>query len=353
LNGPAEPVSIGAIEEFLEEHALAQDEAGAVAPSNGWRVAVVGAGPAGLACADVLSRRGYAVTVFEAGEAVGGWLVKGTSPFRLDRSIVLRRTEILRRRGVEFRLGVAPGREVALADLRAGFDAVFVGPDARTPHALAVPGAQYPGVVGAIEFIETRPEGGNGTLAGRRVLVTGDDDTALDCIRTAIRRGAGEAVGLCPHAEAGLPWCRREFDDAVEEGARFVFEVAPVEVMPGEDGRVAGLRVAQTQPVPGAAGEAYPWMTVPGTEREIAADWLVVALGFDALPAPLGGDFGPLVAASGRVEVDDRQMTGLAGVFAGGDVVRGPCLVVEALRDARVAADGIAAFLSERAGRVG
>jgi glutamate synthase (NADPH/NADH) small chain len=223
LNGPAEPVSIGAIEEFLAEYAIAHGGETAPAPANGRRVAVVGSGPAGLACADELSRRGYVVTIYDGARRAGGLLLEGTSSIRLDEAILERRLDLLKARGVEFRLGIQPGQDITLAGLRAAYDAVFLGPDARQPRPLRMPGGDLPGVIQGVALAGVHAHGEAAgpseiELKGRRVVVVGEDDTAVECVRTALRCGAGEAVCLCPHAEGALPCCRREYDDAVEEG---------------------------------------------------------------------------------------------------------------------------------------
>lgn len=345
LDGPSLPVSIGALEQFLEEYALAhEDPLPPPIPANGRRVAVVGAGPAGLACADELSRRGYAVTVFDPEPEPGGVLVGGTAPFRLDPAVVRRRVGILERRGVAIRTGRRPGIEVALAELRSGFDAVFVGLDARRPHPLEIPGGELVGVETGPEFLaHTRDPLMAAALKGRRVVVVGDDDLAVDCARAAVRGGAVEVVCACPHREAALLCARRDHDDAVEEGVRFVLGVEVGEVLSeGEARTLARVRLTRIE-ASAETGEAAG--AVPGGE-EVRADRLVVCLGFDPAPAMLPGDFAALdPEGKGQVPVDERLMTPVPGVFAGGDVVRGPCLVVHAIRDARRAVDGIEAYL--------
>ena len=209
LNGVSEPVSIGAIEQFLAEYAFAHGHADAsTAPPNGLRVAVVGSGPGGLACADELARRGYAVTVFDSALVPGGLLVNGTPAFKVERSIVQRRIEILQKRGVVFRLGVKLDENLTFGELRAGFDAVFLGFDSRKARPLEIPGADLQGVVQALPFIlqkitpvplELPPI----EVSGKRVVVLGAGDTAMDCLRTAIRCGAREAVCVYRRDEGG------------------------------------------------------------------------------------------------------------------------------------------------------
>ena len=220
LNGVSEPVAIGAIEQFLGEYALAHGHAAPrVAPPNGLRVAVVGSGPGGLACADELAKRGYAVTVFDSALVPGGLLVNGTPAFRLDKSIVQRRVEILQKRGVVFRLGLKLIEDITLGQLRDQFDAVFLGFDSRKARSLAIPGADLQGVVQALPFIlqKITPvplEWPPIEVEGKRVIVIGAGDTAMDCLRTAIRCGAREAVCIYRRDEADMPCGRHEYENA-------------------------------------------------------------------------------------------------------------------------------------------
>ncbi len=355
LNGVSEPVPIGALEQFLAEYAFAhgQVDASTAAP-NGLRVAVVGSGPGGLACADELARRGYAVTVFDSALVPGGLLVNGTPAFKVERSIVQRRIEILQKRGVIFRLGVKLEENLPFGELRTGFDAVFLGFDSRKARPLNVPGADLQGVIQALPFIlqKTTPvplELPPIEVAGKRVLVVGAGDTAMDCLRTAIRCGAREAVCVYRRDEADMPCGRHEYENAREEGARFVFQAAPVAVLGNEQRQVAGLRLVRTELGLMDSPGPRPFLIQPGSEFELPADLIVLALGFDPLPCPHSGDFSDLAVNEwGGIIVDSNQMTSIPGVFAGGDIVRGPSLVLHAVRDARRAAAQIHAYLSAR-----
>ena len=353
LNGVSEPVSIGAIEQFLAEYAFAHGHADAsTAPPNGLRVAVVGSGPGGLACADELARRGYAVTVFDSALVPGGLLVNGTPAFKVERSIVQRRIEILQKRGVVFRLGVTLNENLAFGELRTGFDAVFLGFDSRKARPLAIPGADLHGVVQALPFIlqkitpvplELPPI----EVSGKGVVVLGAGDTAMDCLRTAIRCGAREAVCVCRRDERDMPCGRHEYENAVEEGARFVFQAAPVAVLGNDQRQVTGLRLVRTELSLMDSTGPRPFLFRSGSEFELPADLIVLALGFEPLPCPHSGDFSDLkVNDWGGIVVDSNQMTSIPGVFAGGDIVRGPSLVLHAVRDARRAAEQIHTYLA-------
>lgn len=352
LQGRAEPVAIGAIERFINEYAFSHGAVDANAvPPNGLRVAVIGSGPVGMACADELAKRGYGVTVFEAKSVAGGLLIDGIPAFKLERSVVERRIELLKKRGIVFRVGVKVGKDITLNELRAGFDAVFLGFGAQRARRLEIPGASLKGVVLALPFIlqaNTDAPLDIPSLAtyGKRIVVLGAGDTAMDCLRSAIRSHAGAAVCLYRRDEANMPAVRREYENAVEEGAEFVFYAAPVALLGDEQGRVTHVRCLRTELGPADAAGRRPPTSIPGTEFDVAADVVVVAFGFEPSPLARMSDLSQLATnESGGVVVDCRQMTNVSGVFAGGDMVRGPSLVVHAVRDARKAAQEIHRFL--------
>ena len=355
LDSISDPVPIQAIEQFLVEYAFAHGHVDAsTAPPNGRKVAVVGSGPGGLACADELAKKGYAVTLFDSALVPGGLLVNGTPAFKLNESIVQRRIAILEKRGVTFRLGVKLWDELTLSQLRKDFDAVFLGWDSRRARPLEIPGAEHKGVVQALPFLLQKKtpialELPRIEVTGKRVVVIGGGDTAMDCLRLAIRYGAKEAVGVYRRDQADMPCGRREYDNAIEEGARFVLCATPVAVIGNDQGEVKGLRLVKTELGPTEDGGARPFLVRPGTEFELEADWIIPALGFDPLPCPRTDDFAGLTTNDwGGLVVNANQMTSLDGVFAGGDLVRGPSLVLHAVRDARQAASEIHSFLSAK-----
>lgn len=351
----SEPVAIHAIERFLIDYAF---EHGVVdsstAPPNGLRVAVVGSGPCGLACAEDLARKGYAVTVWDASLVPGGLLVNGVAPFKVDRSVVQRRLALLEKRGVVFRLGVKLWEEVTLGQLIEDFDAVFLGFESRKARPLTIPGAELPGVVQAVPFLlqKTTPidlEHPAIDLAGKKVVVIGAGDTALDCLRVAVRYGARSAVGVYRRDETEMPCSRGEYRNAIEEGVQYIFRAMPVAVLANPQGRVRALRLQRTEPGEIEASGRHGFIAQAGTEFELEADWVVPALGFDASPCPGGEGFEAVALNSwGGISVDGRQMTGIHGVFAAGDIVSGPSLVVQTVRDARQAAEQIDAYLQTR-----
>jgi glutamate synthase (NADPH/NADH) small chain len=284
----------------------------------------------------------------------GGLLVNGTPSFKMERSIVQRRIEILQRRGVSFRLGVKLEEDRSFAQLRSGFDALFLGFDSRKARPLDIAGADLQGVVQALPFIlqKTTPvplDLPPIEVADKRVLVIGAGDSAMDCLRTAIRCGAREARCVYRRDEADMPCGRKEYENAREEGARFLFQAAPVAVLGNEQRQVTGLRLVRTELGLMDSPEPRPFLVQPGSEFELAADLIVPALGFDPLPCPHSGDFRDLdVNDWGGIIVDSNQMTSIPGVFAGGDIVRGPSLVLHAVRDARRAAAQIHNYLSSQ-----
>ncbi len=356
INGRAQPVSVWAVERFLNEHAFSQGLGSAGnAPANGHRVAVLGAGPGGLACADELARRGCAVTVFDARPIPGGVLVYGTPAFRLERSIVERRIDLLQKRGVVFRLGVKIGDDPSHEELRNGFDAVYLGFGARQPRALDLPGANLAGVTQALPFIvQAQVDLPRNTppldIAGRRIAVIGGGDTAIDCLRTAVRCGARETIGVYRRDAEAMPCSRREYENAVEEGVRFVFQSAPVAILGDDRGEVSGLRLRRTAPTGNPDDDRRTFDLQPGSESELAVDHVFLALGFDPQPLADSSPFHDVQRnAAGLVDVNEAQMTSIPGVFAGGDLVRGPTTALHAVRDARQAATGIMAHLSRRA----
>ena len=352
LVGHAEPVCIGAIEKFINEYALAHEGVSiSCAPPNGLEVAVVGSGPGGLACADELAKMGYAVTIFESQTYAGGLLLNGIPAFKLEKSVVERRLNILRQRGVRFKLGVTVGVDIQLGELLRQFQAIFLGVGAQKAKSLDIPGAELLGVHQALPFLVQKNSPLTLAIAdipvtGKRVAVLGGGDTAMDCLRTAIRCGAAAAVCLYRRDLANMPGSRKEYYNALEESAEFRFLTNPVALLADERGRVAQVRCLQMElGAPDASGRCKP-RPVPGSEFCIKADLVLVAYGFDPVPFPAASDLGQIAVNDwGAVKVDAHQMTNVPGVFSGGDATRGASLVVHAVRDGRKAAQGIHDYL--------
>jgi len=355
LDSVSEPVSIRALEQFLMEYAFAHGQtSNATAPPNGRKVAIVGSGPDGLACAEELARQGYAVTILDSDSFPGGLLVNGVPAFKVDQSIVQRRIDLLRKRGVVFQLGLKLWDDVRLEQLRADFDAVFLCLEWRRARLLPVPGAELGGVVPAIPFLLQKkspipldlPHFG---VSGKRVVVIGGGDTAIDCLRSAIRYGASEAVCVYRRAASEMPCGQQEYRSALEEGARFIFQAAPVAVLGNEQGWVSGLRAVRTEPRPIDLHGRQSFGMRAGTEFVVEAAWIISALGFEALACPRNGDLGMLsVNDSGRIAVDGQHMTSLPGVFAAGDLVHGASPLLHSVRVAREVARQMDAYLQAK-----
>lgn len=355
LNSHSAPVTIGAIEVFLNEYALAHGLVDlAVAPANGRRVACVGSGPASMACADELTKLGFAVTIFEAQASPGGLLMNGIPGFKLEKDVVARRFDLLAQRGVRLELGRIVGRDVPLGQLLHDFDAVFLGIGAEQAKPSELPGVELKGVHDAMPFLiqHNAPPSSSRPLIdcrGKRVAVLGGGDTAMDCLRTALRCGASATACIYRRDLENMPGSRKEYLNAVEEGARFYFLTNPIRLEGDAAGNLTRLQCVRMElGAPDASGRRKP-KPVAGSEFALGVDLVLVAYGFDPRPFPADSDFAPIqVNAWGGIVVDEHQMTSLAGVFAGGDSVRGAQLVVHAVRDGRKAAVGIVKWLADK-----
>ncbi len=357
LAGKSEAVPIRAITRFLLKygwkHGLVEP---VIAAPKGRSVAVVGSGICGLVAADVLSRLGYSVTVFDSRQQPGGRMMNGLPGFRVDPDMVRRRVALLQRRGIRFRMGVAFGTEVKLSDLRREFEAVFLAFGHAEPVALQVPGADLRGVYQALPFLlqhagtgcgSAGPGQTPGDLHGKRVVVLGAGDTAMDVLRTAIRCGAADVLCLYRRDEGSLLADAEEYANAREEGARFMFQVLPAALCGNAAGELTHLRCVRTEPAP-ADGPGRPnVLPVAGSEFDLPADVVFVAHGFRAPQLPPSDDFARLALdARGHLLVDADHMTNLPGVFAGGAILRGTAAMVELVLDARKAADAMNRYLS-------
>lgn len=356
LEGQAEPVAINAIERFLHEYGFTHGVMDVTpAPRNGRTVAVMNAGPCGLTCAFDLIRQGYQVTVYDHRQTPGGLLVSGIPSFKMEKSLLERRLALLKKLGANFQLGVKPGVDPSLAQLLAAHDAVFFGAAVGQVKPLDVPGSRGRGVHQGLTFIvqknvgapiETDPI----EVKDRRVVVLGGGDVAMDCLRTALRLGAAGVTCVYRRAEAHLPANPFEYRNAREEGARFEFQQAPVAILRDPNGEVTHVRCVQTRA--GAKepdGRPLPEM-IPGSENDLPADVVLVAMGFVTAPFEASGDLSRIaLTPDGRIVVDANLMTCVPGVFAGGTLVRGQSAFLDAVRDARAAARAIHQYLEAKA----
>lgn len=358
LNDGFGAVTIGAIEKYITDEALKAgwrpDLSGVV--DSGRRVAVVGAGPAGLGCADILVRNGVKAVVYDRHPQIGGLLTFGIPPFKLEKEIVTTRRELLEGMGVEFRLNTEVGTDIAFQALLDDYDAVFLGMGAYTAMKAGFPGETLPGVHEALPYLISnihrhlglaQAEAGFIDMRGQRVVVLGGGDTAMDCNRTAVRQQAASVTCVYRRDEQNMPGSRREVRNAKEEGVRFLFNRQPVEIL-GEDA-VEGVRVVTTElGEPDARGRRRP-VPVPGSEEVIPAERVIIAFGFRPSPAPWFERFGIELDPGGRVlahaDGSFAFQTTNPKVFSGGDMVRGSDLVVTAVFEGREAAAGILDYL--------
>ena len=358
LNDGLGAVSIGAIEKYITDEALKagwKPDMSHVLPT-GRRVAIVGAGPAGLGCADILVRNGVRPVVFDRHARIGGLLTFGIPPFKLEKEVVEKRREIMEGMGVEFRLGVEVGADLPFERLLADYDAVFLGMGTYTAVRGGFPGEELPGVHEALPYLisnirhELALPGSAGALVsmrGKRVVVLGGGDTAMDCNRTAIRQGAQSVSCTYRRDEGNMPGSRRDYRNSREEGVEFLFNAQPIEIV-GADG-VEGVKLIQTRlGKPDARGRRTP-EAVADSERIVPADAVIIAFGFLPSPPAWFGDHDIRVHQGGRVRVSAGAATAFqttnGKVFAGGDMVRGSDLVVTAVFEGREAARGILNYL--------
>ena len=350
-----EPVAIGKLERFVGDWKLAQEPAAAeLPPRNGRRVAVVGSGPAGLACASDQAKMGYGVKIFEALHKVGGVLVYGIPEFRLPKEkIVAREIDEVRRLGVEIETDVIVGRTVTVDSLldEEGYDAVFIGSGAGLPRFMGIPGENLNGVVSANEFL-TRAnlmraydeEYDTPIYVGKRVVVVGGGNVAMDAVRTARRLGA-EATIVYRRSENELPARAEEVHHAKEEGIRFRMLTNPVEVLGTDDGWVRGMRCVEMElGEPDASGRRSP-VVKPGSEFDIECDVAIMALGTSPNPLLAATTAGLETDRRGCITADAGGATTRAGVFAGGDAVTGAATVILAMGAGRTAAKAIDEYI--------
>ncbi len=348
------PVAIGRLEAFLCDYAAEHGGLPVCAgPDSGKRVAVIGAGPAGLVVAEELRKLGHGVSVYDAWPEPGGILLYGIPNFKMDKAVLDRKIAALTALGVSFRMGIEVGKDVSIDDLFGqGYHAVFLGQGAGKGVRIGVSGEDLPGVMSATEFLvrgnlppHQLPESMQAPLdPGRRVVVIGGGDTAMDCVRTAVRLQTEEVLCVYRRTESEMPGREEERKNAKEEGVQFHFLASPLRFEAGADGSVARV-ICQRMELgeADAQGRRRP-VAVEGSDFAIEADTVIIAAGYDGddLITSTAG-----IETQGRslVVVDDNGATGRAGVFAGGDNVNGADLVVTAMASARRAVPAMHAYL--------
>ena len=358
LNDGFGAVTIGNAEKYITDTAFAM----------GWRpdmskvvwtdkkVAVIGAGPAGLGCADVLVRNGVKPVVFDKYPEIGGLLTFGIPEFKLEKSVMTRRREIFQDMGVEFRLNTEVGTDITMEQLLEEYDAVFMGMGTYTYMKGGFPGEDLPGVHDALPFLVSNVNRNLGfekdpadfiSVKGQRVVVLGGGDTAMDCNRTSIRQGAASVTCAYRRDQENMPGSRREVQNAGEEGVEFLFNRQPVGIV--GDGKVEGVKVVTTQlGEPDERGRRRP-EPIAGSEEVLPADVVLIAFGFRPSPEPWFETNGVKLTDWQTVIAPEKQefkfQTTNPKVFAGGDMVRGSDLVVTAIWEGREAAEGILDYL--------
>ena len=352
-----EPVAIGRLERFVADWHNANCNELPVAPeSNGHRVAVIGSGPSGLACAGDLAKKGYAVTVFEALHVAGGVLVYGIPEFRLPKAIVAKEIETLKALGVEIRTNSVVGKTVSIDELfEEGFEAVFIGSGAGLPRFMGIEGENLKGVYSANEFLTRinlmkayREDSDTPIFRAKKVAVCGGGNVAMDAARSALRLGADEVYIVYRRGESELPARKEEVEHAKEEGIIFKLLTNPTKIIKGENGFVGGMEcVEMTLGEPDASGRRRP-VVKEGSEFVLDVDCVIMAIGTSPNPLIKSTTAGLATEKWGGIIADETGLTSRENVYAGGDAVTGAATVILAMGAGKTAADAIDKKLSDK-----
>lgn len=346
-------VTIGSVEKYITEQAFENGWVKPVVPrgETGQSVGIIGAGPAGLAAADMLRRAGHEVHVYDRYDRIGGLLVYGIPNFKLDKSVVARREKLLRDSGIHFHLNVEIGKDVTLEELRTKHDAVLVSTGVYKARELGVPNDTLGNVIPAMEYLtaSNRRNLGDAVEAhdatGKHIVVIGGGDTAMDCVRTAVRQQAASVTCLYRRDRANMPGSAREVKNAEEEGVKFEWLSAP-RAFSGDTDVTSVLVQRMRLTTPDGSGRQSV-IPVENDTYALKVDIVIKALGFDAEDLPSQFSAPSLqTTAWGTLAIDPKHfLTSLPGVFAAGDIVRGASLVVWAIKDGRDAATAMNAYL--------
>lgn len=352
-----EPVAIGKLERFVADYHNAKASAPAAKiEKNGHKVAVVGSGPSGLACAGALAAKGYSVTIFEALHTAGGVLVYGIPEFRLPKAIVAREVENLRLAGVEIMTDTVIGKTLTIDELMddMGYEAVFIGSGAGLPKFMRIPGENLKGVYSANEFLTRinlmgayRDDSQTPVFRGKKVMVSGGGNVAMDAARCAKRLG-GDVTIVYRRTESELPARREEVGHAKQEGINFLMLNTPVAISGDENGFVKSVTCQRMElGAPDASGRARP-VPVEGSEYEIDADCVIIAIGTSPNPLIKSTTEGLETQSWGGIVADEKGATSRKGVFAGGDAVTGAATVILAMGAGKTAAEAIDEYIRNK-----
>jgi glutamate synthase (NADPH/NADH) small chain len=356
LNEDFGAVTIGNIEKYITDTAFAQgwkpDLSNVV--KTGKRVAVIGAGPAGLSCADVLTRHGVEAVVYDKHAQIGGLLTFGIPSFKLEKDVIQTRREIFEGMGIEFRLNTNVGVDVSFEALSNEYDAVFLALGTYTDMTGGFEHEGAAGVYNALDFLIGNTQDLMGITKNakpyvnfndKKVIVLGGGDTAMDCVRTSIRQGATEVTCAYRRDEANMPGSPREVQNAKEEGVNFQFNIQPLDIATDENGKACGVKFVKTQLGAADANGRRSPEAIEGSEFIMEADAVVIAFGFLPSPPQWMKDAGVELDSRGRVVAVENSnfalQTSKENIFAGGDMVLGSDLVVTAVDQGRKAALGI------------